>query len=99
MLALLHETIICLWRAIFALGCHCSEKEPLGSGQFGYVMRGSWMSDKGAEPMDVAIKVLKRQSSIMEKIKFLQEAAIMGQFYHSNIVHLYGVVTEGESVS
>ena len=57
------------------------------------------MLEQATEPVDVAIKVLKRQSSVMEKIKFLQEAAIMGQFYHANIVQLYGVVTEGEPVS
>ena len=73
--------------------------ELLGSGQFGYVMRGSWVPNHGAEPVDIAIKVLKSQSSVTEKIKFLQEAAIMGQFHHSNIVQLYGMVTERESVS
>ena len=32
-------------------------------------------------------------------IKFLQEAAIMGQFHHPNIIKLHGVVTTGEPVS
>ena len=34
-----------------------------------------------------------------ESVKFLQEAAIMGQFRHPNIVRLHGVVTMGEPVS
>ena len=34
-----------------------------------------------------------------EKVRFLQEAAIMGQFSHPNVVKLYGVVTVGEPVS
>ena len=49
--------------------------------------------------MDVAIKTLKAGSTEEEMVKFLQEAAIMGQFYHPNIVRLHGVVTVGEPVS
>ena len=49
--------------------------------------------------MDVAIKTLKEESPEGEKVKFLQEAAIMGQFHHPNIVKLHGMVTVGEPVS
>ena len=35
----------------------------------------------------------------MDQVKFLQEAAIMGQFKHPNVIKLYGVVTVGEPVS
>ena len=48
--------------------------------------------------MDAAIKTLKDNASEEEEVKFLQEAAIMGQFHHPNIVKLYGVVTIGEPV-
>ena len=34
-----------------------------------------------------------------EKVRFLQEAAIMGQFSQPNVVKLYGVVTVEEPVS
>ena len=34
-----------------------------------------------------------------ERIKLLQEAAIMGQFAHSKVVRLHGMVTMGEPVS
>ena len=34
-----------------------------------------------------------------EKVKFLQEAAINGQFRHPNVVMLMGVVTVGKPVS
>ena len=44
------------------------------------------------------MKTLKEGAGKGDKIKFLQEAAIMGQFFHPNIVKLYGVVTEGEFV-
>ena len=45
------------------------------------------------------MKTLKRGSSEEDTVKFLQEAAIMGQFRHPNIVQLHGVVTLGEQVS
>ncbi len=33
------------------------------------------------------------------KVKFLQEAAILGQFFHSNVIKLYGVATLSFPVS
>ena len=69
----------------------------LGSGQFGVVSRAVWESPRGA--MDVAVKQLQPGASEEEKIKFLQEAAINGQFRHPNVVMLMGVVTVGEPVS
>ena len=69
----------------------------LGSGQFGTVAQAVWHSPDG--PVDVAVKTLKEQALEEEKLKFLQEAVIMGQFHHPNIVQLYGVVTVGQSVS
>ena len=57
------------------------------------------MTSKSGEKIDVAIKTLKEAASMKDKIKFLQEAAIMGQFSHPNVVKLYGIVTKGEPVS
>ncbi len=48
--------------------------------------------------MDVAIKTNQSKDE-EDKVKFLQEAAIMGQFRHPNVVKLCGVVTVGEPVS
>ncbi|XP_019849282.1 PREDICTED: probable serine/threonine-protein kinase dyrk2 isoform X2 [Amphimedon queenslandica] len=62
----------------------------LGSGEFGTVYKGTWFSKP------VAIKTLKNSSVEQDKVKFLQEAAIMGQFHHPNIVKLHGMVTVGE---
>ena len=45
------------------------------------------------------MKTLQPMASETDKVKFLQEAAIMGQFLHPNVVKLYGVVTVGEPVS
>ena len=45
------------------------------------------------------MKTLQPNGSEMDKVKFLQEAAIMGQFLHPNVVKLHGVVTVGQPVS
>ena len=49
--------------------------------------------------MDVAVKQLQTGASEVENIKFLQEAAINGQFRHPNVVQLMGVVTDEGPVS
>ena len=69
----------------------------LGSGQFGTVNKGIWQSPAGA--VEVAVKILKLGSDENDRVKFLQEAAINGQFRHPNIVKLLGVITVGEPVS
>jgi len=71
--------------------------EHLGSGQFGTVNKGVWQSPGGA--VEVAVKMLKSGSDETDEVKFLQEAAIMGQFKHPNVIKLHGVVTVGEPVS
>ena len=76
---------------------HFSLGQQLGSGQFGVVYKGSWLSPDGE--MEVAVKTLKEGSKEEDRVKFLQEAAIMGQFKHTNVVEMYGVVKEGDLVS
>ena len=71
--------------------------EQIGSGEFGQVCKAEW-SVSGATK-EVAIKTLRAGSSEEEKVRFLQEAAIMGQFSHPCVVRLYGVVTVGDQVS
>ncbi len=70
----------------------------LGVGQFGSVSKATWSNvQKGSK--NVAVKTLKPTLRQDAKVAFLQEAAIMGQFNHSNVVRLYGVVTMSEPVS
>ena len=68
----------------------------LGSGQFGMVYKGVLQSAGGE--VEVAVKTLKEGSDKEDRVKFLQEAAIMGQFKHPNVVTMYGVITDGEPV-
>ena len=69
----------------------------LGSGQFGTVDKGVWTSPEG--PIEVAVKKLNDGVKEKYRVKFLQEAAINGQFHHPNVIRLHGVVTVGEPVS
>ena len=64
--------------------------EMLGEGNFGNVHSGVWRSHGGDIP--VAIKSLKVEDK-ESCVSFLQEAAILGQFNHPNILKLIGVVT------
>lgn len=72
-------------------------EEHLGSGQFGTVNKGVWQCPRGNQ--NVAIKLLQKGATDDNHVKFLKEAAIMGQFSHPNIISLLGVVTLGEPVS
>ena len=69
----------------------------LGSGEFGVVHLALW-SNGSTDPVKVAIKTLNSQCSELDRVKFLREAAIMGQFVHINVVQLHGVVTEEENM-
>ena len=72
--------------------------EALGSGAFGKVYRGVWSySEMGSDQVvqeEVAVKTVDHEVDMTEKIKFLQEATIMAQFNHSNIVRIRGVLME-----
>ena len=46
----------------------------------------------------MALKSLNKESSEEDKVRFLQEAAIMGQFRHPNVISLHGVMTRGKPV-
>ena len=71
--------------------------EQIRSGYFATICKGLWMFEN--ESMLVAVKKLRENASEMGRVRFLQEAAIMGQFWHPSVVSLHGVVTVGEPVS
>lgn len=72
--------------------CHQMPK-----GEFGEVFRGV-MKTRGQGEVNVAIKTLKPGYSEKQRLDFLSEASIMGQFSHPNIIRLEGVVTKCESL-
>ena len=47
----------------------------------------------------MAVKMLQLKATEPDRVRFLQEAAIMGQFHHPNVVKLHGVVTRDDPVS
>ncbi len=46
----------------------------------------------------VAVKVMDNQSTTGDRIKFLQEVVLLGQFTDPNIVAVFGVVTKADKV-
>ena len=91
-------TYVCLniWLDI-QIDLHIRIVHKIGSGEFGVVRLGLW-SNGSADPVQVAVKTLNSQCSESDRVKFLREAAIMGQFVHNNVVQLHGVVTEEENM-
>ena len=62
------------------------------AGEFGDVCKGR-MRVPGQEDVIIAIKTLKAGASEKNRLDFLTEASIMGQFCHANVIGLVGVVT------
>ena len=83
------------------LSCYNRIQEYLGSGQFGTVNRGVWSlsPSSSSSGVEVAVKSLEGESTEEERVKFLQEAAIMGQFKHPNIIRIAGAITTSDPVS
>ena len=75
----------------------CRILHEVGAGEFGTVHLGLW-SNGSTDPVQVAVKTLNSQCSESDRVKFLREAAIMGQFLHNNVVQMHGVVTEEENM-
>ena len=64
----------------------------LGLGEFGIVTLGVLSRAQG--DIEVAVKTLNADASIKDKLRFLQEATIMSQFDHQNVIKLHGIVKE-----
>ena len=73
----------------------------MGSGRFGVVYHGLQTVtgvDSEGGVKEVAVKTMENGASEEDRIKFLQEAAIMGQFNNPYIVKIYGVLTSSQPV-
>ncbi|GMR41936.1 hypothetical protein PMAYCL1PPCAC_12131, partial [Pristionchus mayeri] len=77
--------------------------EEIGRGTFGKVFRG-WTTDKelvshsGITFNECAIKTVSEEANPSERLHFLIEASVMKQFNSAFIIHLYGVVSDGQPV-
>nr|XP_056720911.1 ephrin type-A receptor 2 [Euleptes europaea] len=69
-----------------------SRQKVIGAGEFGEVYKG--ILKHGKKDLPVAIKTLKSGYTEKQRIDFLSEASIMGQFSHHNIIRLEGVVSK-----
>ena len=69
----------------------------IGSGEFGTVSLAQWRDGSSGSTI-VAVKSLNSGCTESERVKFLREAAIMGQFLHNNVVRLHGVVIEEQNM-
>jgi hypothetical protein len=73
-------------------------RSSIGKGVSGDVSRGLLRNTRfgGTASTMCAVKQPKRGSSSLEKVALLQEAALMAQFTHQNVVQLLGVVTRNQ---
>ncbi|XP_021367912.1 ephrin type-B receptor 1-B-like isoform X3 [Mizuhopecten yessoensis] len=76
---------------------HITIESVIGGGEFGDVCKGKLR--KPAHPeMTVAIKTLKPGATDKNRLDFLTEASIMGQFDDPNVIFLEGVVTKSHPI-
>ena len=71
--------------------------ELLGRGEFGEVSRGILKSSQGGG-IEVAVKTSVESDDGSGRVRLLQEAAIMGQFFHPNVIKLIGITTKKDKV-
>ena len=60
--------------------------------------KGTWQKSPTII-LDVAVKMIQKSCTVTDRVKFLQEAAIMAQFKHQNVISLYGVTEKDGIVS
>ena len=79
----------------------CRVISHIGNGEFGSVAKAYW-KHKSGEVVEVAVKsvpLLEYSNNSEDRVRLLQEAVMMGQFRHPNVVQLHGIATAGTSVS
>ncbi|NWJ08118.1 EPHA2 protein, partial [Crypturellus undulatus] len=69
-----------------------TRQKVIGAGEFGEVYKGTLK--RGKKEVPVAIKTLKAGYTEKQRVDFLSEASIMGQFAHHNVICLEGVVSK-----
>nr|KAF6377938.1 EPH receptor A10 [Myotis myotis] len=72
-------------------------EKSLGTGRFGELCCGR-LQLPGRQGLPVAVHTLREGCSDSQRLSFLAEALTLGQFDHSNVVRLEGVVTRGSTL-
>ncbi|XP_066231992.1 ephrin type-A receptor 10 isoform X3 [Saccopteryx leptura] len=72
-------------------------EKSLGTGRFGELCCGC-LQLPGRQELPVAVHTLREGCSDSQRLSFLAEALTLGQFDHSHIVRLEGVVTRGSTL-
>ncbi|XP_032971701.1 ephrin type-A receptor 10 isoform X2 [Rhinolophus ferrumequinum] len=72
-------------------------EKSLGTGRFGELCCGC-LQLPGRQGLPVAVHTLREGCSDSQRLSFLAEALTLGQFDHSHIVRLEGVVTRGSTL-
>ena len=71
----------------------------IGSGAFGEVYSAlSNQSDERIPHRDIAVKFVNSNAGPEQKQEFIQEAILMRNFEHPNIVQVYGICTDSEPI-
>uniref|UniRef100_A0A8C4R4F3 Tyrosine-protein kinase receptor n=1 Tax=Eptatretus burgeri TaxID=7764 RepID=A0A8C4R4F3_EPTBU len=69
----------------------------LGQGSFGMVYEGiAYNVVEGEAETSVAVKTVNEKASMRDRIEFLNEASVMKAFSCHHVVHLRGVVSQGQ---
>ncbi|NP_001129645.1 ephrin receptor EphA2 (tyrosine kinase family)-like precursor [Xenopus laevis] len=74
-----------------------TRQKVIGAGEFGEVYKGI-LKLPGKKEAPVAVKTLKAGYTEKQRVDFLSEASIMGQFCHHNIIRLEGVVSKNKTM-
>ncbi|XP_049630619.1 ephrin type-A receptor 10 [Suncus etruscus] len=72
-------------------------EKSLGAGRFGELCSGC-LQLPGRQELPVAVHTLRDGSSDAQRLSFLAEALTLGQFDHSHVVRLEGVITRGSTL-
>ncbi|CAI9152447.1 unnamed protein product [Rangifer tarandus platyrhynchus] len=72
-------------------------EKSLGTGRFGELCCGC-LQLPGRQELPVAVHTLREGCSDSQRLSFLAEALTLGQFDHSHVVRLEGVVTRGSTL-
>ncbi len=74
---------------------HLTLKESIGKGFFGSVYKGELLQESGNDSRTVAVKTVQGKHFTMKDVaSFMEEAVVMKDFNHPNVLSLLGVVLD-----